>query len=77
VLEPADDEVVVFKEFFRGWASYATSTYPHQYSTQVPGTTSSVDPKHYRAIVEVFWVVLSFSGVPTSDDFAKWYKLHY
>jgi hypothetical protein len=30
-----------------------------------------------RQLSKYFWAVLSIGGVPTSDGFAKRYKLHY
>jgi hypothetical protein len=77
VLEPTEDEAIVFKDFFCSRDLHAPSTGPCLYSTQVLGAAPPTDPNAIAQLSKYFLAVLSFGGVPTSDSYAKLYELHY
>jgi hypothetical protein len=71
VPEPANDEVVVFRGVFNGRAPLASSAYPLKHSAHVLSAAPPANPNAFAQLV------LSFSGVPTTDGFMKPYELHY
>jgi hypothetical protein len=77
VPEPAEDEVVVFKEFFiaglRMPPPLALADILHKFQVQLDQLT----PNAIAQLSKYFWAVLSFGGVPTSKGFMKCCDLHY
>jgi hypothetical protein len=77
VLEPADDKVVVFEEFFAAGLRMP----PHPALTEIlikfQVQLHQLTPNTFAQLSEYFWVVMSFGGEPSSDGFAKHYELHY
>jgi hypothetical protein len=77
VPEPANDEEVVFKEFFT--AGLRMPSRPtladilHKFWLQLHQLT----PNAIAQLSKYFWTMLSFDGIPTSDGFTKRYELHY
>jgi dimeric dUTPase (all-alpha-NTP-PPase superfamily) len=77
VPEPADDEAVVFEEFFaaglRMPCHLAFTEILLKYRVQLHQLT----PNAVAQLSKYFWAVMSFSGKPSSDGFVKHYELHY
>jgi hypothetical protein len=77
VPEPADDEVVVFEEFFAAGLRMP----PHPALTEIllkyRVQLHQLTPNDFVQLSKYFWAVLSFSGVPSSDGFVRHYELHY
>jgi hypothetical protein len=77
VPEPNNDEAIVFEEFF----AVGLRMPPHpalmeiliKFQVQLHQLTLNA----IAQLSKHFWVVLSFSGEPSSDGFAKHYELHY
>jgi hypothetical protein len=77
VLEPNPNEVVVFEEFFAAGLRMS----PHPAFTEILlkfwVQLHQLTPNTIAQMLKYFWVVLSFGGEPSKDDFAKRYELHY
>jgi hypothetical protein len=77
ILEPADDEAVVFEEFFAvgHWMP------PHPALTDIlvmfHVQLDELTPNAFAQFSKYFWAVMSFGGKPSGDGFAKRYELHY
>jgi hypothetical protein len=77
VLEPNIDEVIIFEEFF----AMGLWMPPHPAFTEILlkflVQLHQLIPNVIAQMLKYFWAVLSFSGEPSSDGFAKCYELHY
>jgi hypothetical protein len=77
IPEPADDEAVVFDEFFAVglWMS------PHLVLTDISlkfhVQLHQLTLNAFAQFSKYFWVVMSFSGKPSGDGFMKHNELHY
>jgi hypothetical protein len=77
VLEPNDDEAVVFKEFFTAGLPMP----PHSVFTEIllkyRVQLHQLTPNVVTQVSKFFWAVLSFGGEPSSVGFANRYELYY
>jgi hypothetical protein len=77
VLKLADEEAVVFNEFF----AMGLWMRPHPALTEIllkyRVQLHQLTPNAFVQLSKYLWVVLSFSGVSSNDGFARRYGLHY
>jgi hypothetical protein len=77
VLEPVDDEAVMFEEFF----TMRLRMPPHPALTKIllkyQVQLHQLTPNAFVQFSKYFWVVLNFGEVPSSDGFTRRYELHY
>jgi hypothetical protein len=82
ILEPEDDEAIVFKEFFSvGLRMPLHPVLAHILLVHIL-LKFQVQPRHLtpNAIAQLskyFWVVTSFGSIHSTDGFTKRYELHY
>jgi hypothetical protein len=77
VPEPNSDEAVIFEEFFIAGKRMP----PHRVLTEImlkfQVQLHQLTPNAIIQMSKYFWAVLSFSGEPSSNGFAKRHELHY
>jgi hypothetical protein len=77
ISEPADNEAVVFEDFF----ATGLRMPPHLALTKILVKfwlqLHQLTPNAFTQLSKYFWAVMSFSGEPSSDGFVKRYELYY
>jgi hypothetical protein len=77
VPDPADDEVVIFEEFFavglRMPPQPALIDILVKFRVQLHQLTLNA----FAQLSKYFWALMSFGDEPSSDGFVKLYELHY
>jgi hypothetical protein len=76
-LEPDDDEAIVFEEIFATWLRMPSHPVFTEILLKYRVQLHQLTPNAITQLSMYFWVVMSFSGEPLSDGFAKRYELHY
>jgi hypothetical protein len=77
VLEPVDDEAVVFEEFFMVGLRMPPQPVLADILVKFRVQLHQLTPNVVAQLSKYFWAVMSFGCVPSSEGFVKCYKLHY
>jgi hypothetical protein len=77
VLEPTKDEAVVFEEFFAAGLRMPLQSVIVDNLVNFRVQLHQLTPNTFALLSKYFWVVMSFCGELSSDDFVKRYELHY
>jgi hypothetical protein len=77
VPEPAEDEAIVFQEFFAAGLQMPPQPVLADILVKFRVQLHQLTPNAFAQFSKYFWVVMSCGGVPSSDGFTKCYKLHY
>jgi hypothetical protein len=77
VPEPADDEAVVFEEFFAAGLRMPPHSALAEILWKFRVQLHQLTPNAIAQLSKYFWAVVSFGGIPTGDSFTKRYELHY
>jgi hypothetical protein len=77
VLEPDDDEAMVYEDFF----VVGLCMPPHPALADIllhfQAQLHQLTPNAIAQLSKYFWAVGNFGGVPSGGAFAKWYEPHY
>jgi hypothetical protein len=77
VSERIEDEAIVFEVFFIAGLRMPPQPVLANILVKFGVQLHQLTPNSFAQLSKYFWVVMSFSGVPSSDVFVKCYKLHY
>jgi hypothetical protein len=77
VLKLKNDEVVMFEQFFAAGLRMPSLPVPSDILLKFQVQLHQLTPNVIGQLSKYVWVVASFGGVPSTDGFAKRYKLHY
>jgi hypothetical protein len=77
VLDPGDDEAVVFEEFFAAGLRMPLQPTLTDILLKFRVQLHQLTPNAFAQFFKYFWVVLSFGSKPSGDGFVKRYELHY
>jgi hypothetical protein len=77
VPEPDDDETILFQEFFVAGLRMPLHPTLADILLKFQAQLYQLTPNAIAQLLKYFWVVGSFGGVPSFNEFAKWYELHY
>jgi hypothetical protein len=77
ILEPAADEAIVFEEFFAAYLRMPSYQVLTDILVKFRVQIYQLTPNAFAQFSKYFCAVISFSGKPSDDGFAKRYELHY
>jgi hypothetical protein len=77
VPEPAADEAIVFEEFFAAGLRMPSHPVLIDILVKFRVQIHQLTPNAFAQFSKYFWAMMSFSGKPSVDGFAKRYELHY
>jgi hypothetical protein len=77
VPRPDSDEAIMFEDYFTAGLTTPPQPVLSNILLKFQVQLHQLTPNAIGQLSKYIWVVVSFSGVPTVDDFAKRYGLHY
>jgi hypothetical protein len=77
IPESAEDEVVMFEEFFAAGLQMSPQSVLADILVKFRVQLNQLTPNTFAQLSKYFWVVMSFGGKPSSDGLVKHYELHY
>jgi hypothetical protein len=77
IPEPNDDEAIIFEDFFVAGFCMPLHSALVDILLRFQAQLHQLTPNAIVRVLEYFWIVGRFGGVPSGDAFVKRYELHY